>query len=230
MQRWLKKHGKVAAGWLREIVAIILLLTVLQVSLVQAYHVPTGSMEGTIRTGDYILADKLTLGPRTPQWLGVPWTNLGVPVPALKLPGFRSVKRGDVVVVEVPVDERTPYVKRVVATGGQTVEVRSKRLYVNGEHIPDPPNARHVDPGVFPYGFDQRGILDGHGNRDNFGPYVVPEGHVFLMGDNRDNSFDSRYFGPVPEEDIIGRARIVTFSLQPQTYRFSLGRFGTLLK
>lgn len=220
-------------GWVKELAVVLLIVMALQVSIVQAYHVPTGSMESTIETGDYLLADKVTLGPRTPQWLGIPWTNIGSPVPALKLPGLRKVEPGDVVVVEVPVDERTPYVKRVVAVGGQTVEVHDKQLYVDGVLVPDPPNAKHIDPYTLPVGFLQPGILNGLGNRDQFEPYVVPEGKVFLMGDNRDNSYDSRYFGPVSESAIIGRARVVTLSWRPEKAlpwkRLSLSRFGKLL-
>lgn len=220
---------------LKEIAIIVVTVTVLQVGLVQAYHVPTGSMEKTIMTGDFLLADKLTLGPRTPQWIGIPYTNLGTHVPALKLPGFRHVHTGDVVVVEVPLDQRTPYVKRVMAVGGQTIEVRDKRVYVDGQSAPIPEHLVHGDPRTLPAGLGQQGIPRALGNRDNWGPYTVPEGMVFLMGDNRDYSLDSRYFGPVPESNIIGRARIVTFSYNadadslPFWKRIRWGRSGTLL-
>jgi len=217
--------------WVREIVLLILIVTVLQVGLVQAYHVPTGSMEPTVMTGDFLIADKLTLGPRTPQWIGVPWTNLGTPVPALKLPGFRHPEPGDVVVVEVPVDERTPYVKRVVAVGGQRVEIRDKVVYVDG--VPqEEPFTVHRDRRLFPSTVHHNGIPAQLGNRDNWGPYEVPDGHVFLMGDNRDNSYDSRFWGPVPESSIIGRIRMTTMTLDTKSpgkepwERFELKRFG----
>lgn len=199
----------------REIAVIIGLVTVVHVGLVQAYHVPTGSMETTILPGDYVVAEKLSLGPRTPHWIGIPHTQIGFNVPAFKLPGFRDVEPGDIVVVETPVDNVTPYVKRVVAIEGQTIEVRGKRLYIDGHPAPSELQGFHVDPRVLPEGYAQPGIPRELGNRDNWGPFTVPEDYVFLMGDNRDNSLDSRWFGTVPEENIIGHAVFVLFSWQP---------------
>jgi signal peptidase I len=225
---------RTVTSWTWELVVIILIVTVLQVGLVQAYHVPTGSMEPTIMTGDFLISDKVTLGPRTPQWIGIPYTDFGVPVPALKFPGLRKVHRNDIVVVEVPVDEKTPYVKRVVAVGGQTVEVRDKQLYVDGIRQEEP-WVVHSDPGTMAPGVPQYGLPSWLGNRDNWGPYRVPRGRLFLMGDNRDESFDSRYFGPVKESDVIGRARVTTFSLDLESSgkspleRFSFARFGRVL-
>lgn len=205
--------------WLNSLVQIvkdvafaIIMVTVIQVGLVQAYHVPTGSMEHTIVPGDFVIAEKVSLGPRTPHWIGVPYTKLGVNVPALKLPGLRDVEPGDVVVVETPMDRVTPYVKRVVATSGQVIEVRDKVLFIDSERAPDELQGCHLDTRLFPDGLPQTGIPRELGNRDNWGPYRVPDGMVFLMGDNRDNSLDSRYFGPVPESAIIGRAVAVAWS------------------
>jgi signal peptidase I len=218
----------------REIVTAGLLLVVLQVGLVQAYNVPTGSMEETIRAGDCLLADKVTLGPRTPQWIGIPMTHIGTHIAALKLPGLRRVERGDIVVVEVPVSKEIPYVKRVVALGGDTVEIRDKQLYLNGAKARDPEHLVHGDPWTYPPDAVNPGISSTLGNRDNFGPLTVPVGMVFLMGDNRDFSLDSRFFGPVPEDNIIGRARIVTVSIDKGPgvspwEKLRLSRFGTWL-
>ena len=223
-------------GAVREVVVLILIVTALQVGVVQAYHVPSGSMEKTILTGDFLLADKVTLGPRTPDWVGVPWTDLGVRVPALKLPGLRKVRPGDIVVVRVPLDDRVPFVKRVAAVGGQTVAMRDKVLYVDGRPVPDPPTAEHTDPALYPRGSYTPPVPPVLGNRDNFGPFRVPEGMVFLLGDNRDNSLDSRYFGPVPESNIIGRARLVHLSWDSERERLPVWkrlrwkRIGTLLR
>ncbi|MCB2198706.1 signal peptidase I [bacterium] len=228
---WKTKVGLIV----REMSMIFGTVLLLQVGLVQAYHVPTGSMEQTIMTGDFLIADKVTLGPRTLQWVGVPYTQLGTHVPALKLPGFRDPVPGDIVVVEVPIEPRTPYVKRVVAVGGQTVEVRNKQLYVDGHPADVPEYLMHGDKRVLPKGLRQQGIPAALGNRDNFGPYTVPDEMVFLMGDNRDFSLDSRYFGPVPESNIIGRARIVHFSYDEESEgipfwkRLRFDRVGTIL-
>ena len=229
------KVGQQIMSGVRDLAWAIGVVMLINVSLVQAYHVPTGSMENTIMTGDFLMADKLTLGPRTPHWIGIPYTNLGTHVPALKLPGLRNPRPGDVVVVEVPVDKRTPYVKRVVAVEGQTVEVRNKKLYVDGLPADTPEHLVHGDNRTLPRGLHQPGIHPSLGNRDNWGPYTVPEDMVFLMGDNRDFSFDSRYFGPVSKSSIIGRARVVTFSYDIKSHdipfykRMRLGRIGTWL-
>jgi signal peptidase I len=197
---------------LKDLAFVVIMVTVIQVGLVQAYHVPTGSMEHTIVPGDVVVAEKVSLGPRTPHWIGVPYTKLGFHLPAMKLPGLRDVEPGDVVVVETPMDEMTPYVKRVAATAGQTLELRKKVLYVDGERAPNELQGVHLDPRMMRDGFQQPGILADLGNRDNWGPFLVPDGYVFLMGDNRDNSLDSRYFGPVKEEAVIGRVVGVAFS------------------
>ncbi|MFB3908072.1 MAG: signal peptidase I [Candidatus Eisenbacteria bacterium] len=219
----------------RDVVTMLGLLLVLQVGIVQAFNVPSGSMEGTILAGDFLLADKLTLGPRTPQWLGIPGTKIGVDLPAWKLPGLRSPRRGDIVVVEVPVDRTTPYVKRVVAVGGDRVEIRDKSLYVNGARVEESTHVVHRDRWTAPPGTILPGIPADLGNRDNFGPIVIPEGSVFLMGDNRDYSLDSRFFGPVPVSNIVGRARVVTLSWDREDHlpiwkRLRLSRFGTSLQ
>lgn len=219
----------------RELLFAVGTVMLLQVGLVQAYHVPTGSMEKTIMTGDFLIADKVTLGPRTWQWVGIPYTQIGGHVPAIKLPGFRNPVPGDIVVVEVPVEPRTPYVKRVVAVEGQTVEVKNKQLYVDGKLADIPEHLVHGDRRILPKGMRQQGIPAAMGNRDNFGPYTVPDDMVFLMGDNRDFSFDSRYFGPVPESNIIGRARLVHFSYDAESEgipfwkRLRFDRVGTVL-
>jgi signal peptidase I len=220
---------------LGEVGVTVLTLLALQFGLVQAYQVPTPSMETTILAGDFLLADKLTLGPRTPNWIGVPATRIGVHLPAWKLPGFRHARRGDIVIVETPEDEKIPFVKRVVALGGDTVEIRDKQLFVNGRPEENADHAIHRDPRTFPKGLVHSGIPAALGNRDNFGPVRVPDATVFLMGDNRDNSADSRFFGPVPEKNIIGRARAVTMSYDVEHHdralwdRVRWNRFGTLL-
>ncbi|MBD3167145.1 signal peptidase I [bacterium] len=211
---------------LRELLFIVGAVLIIQVSLVQAYHVPTGSMERTVLTGDRVLVDKITLGPRTWDWVGVPYTDIGFPIPPVKLPGLRDPQPGDIVVVRVPEDDRVPYFKRIVATGGQTVEVRDKRVYVYGVRQTEIWGVQHLDRRTFPERFQQPDMAPGLGNRDNWGPFTVPEDQVFLMGDNRDMSLDSRYFGPVPEENIIGTARMVYFSWNGETKLPRIDRIG----
>lgn len=218
-----------------EIGSMLLLLVLLQFGVVQAYHVPSGSMEQTILPGEIILADKITLGPRSPQWIGIPGTDIGLDVPAIKLPGLRRPIPGDIVLVEVPESPKIPFVKRVVAVGGDRIEIRGKHLFRNGQAVDESSYAIHRDARICPPGMRVPGIPREYGNRDNFGPYSVPPGHVFLMGDNRDDSRDSRFFGSIPEKQIIGRARVVTLSWDlsrsgiPPWERVRLWRFGRLL-
>ena len=204
--------------FIRDLLLTFGLLVAVQIGIVQAYVVPTGSMEKTILAGELIVADKLTLGPRTPQWVGIPWTKVGVHLPAAKLPGLRGVERGDIVVVEVPVEPATPYVKRVVALGGDVLEVRGKRLFVNGAPRDEELQIRHGDTRLLPREVVIPGIPRGLGSRDNWGPYRVPADQIFLMGDNRDFSADSRFFGPVPVKNIVGRARLVAASFSPSRF------------
>ena len=122
-----------------------------------------------------------------------------------------------------------------MATGGQIVEIHDKQLYVDGVSVPDPPGLQHNDPISLKPEFSMRGIPRHLGNRDNFGPFRVPEGYVFLMGDNRDYSQDSRFFGAVPESNIIGTPRLVHISWNadqevPLLKRLRFNRIGTLLK
>jgi signal peptidase I len=145
-----------------------------------------------------------------------------------------SIEQGDIVVVRTPADRIVPYVKRVVALGGQVVRVRDKVLLVDGVPFPLPEKAQHMDSKTIAVGERTYGINPMLGNRDNWGPYRVPEDYVFLMGDNRDISVDSRYFGPVPVDNIIGRARLVAFSIDkdsdiPLYRRPRLNRLITLL-
>ena len=119
--------------------------------------------------------------------------------------------------VRTPADRHVPYVKRVVALGGQVVQVRDKLLLVDGVPPPFPEKAQHTDFHTYPIGARTYGIPPSLGNRDNWGPYRVPRDNVFLMGDNRDNSVDSRYFGPVPVKNIIGRARLIALSFDKES-------------
>ena len=231
----MKISKKQIFGTVKEVLGVIVAVTVIQVGLGKAYFVPTGSMEGTILPGELVIADKTTLGPRTPDWIGIPWTQIGFSIPAVKFPGIREVEQGDIVVVRTPVDRSVPYVKRVVALGGQTVQVRDKVLWVDGAPFPSPEKEQHTDSRTYPVGARSYGIPLSLGNRDNWGPYRVPDDYVFLMGDNRDNSVDSRYFGPVPVSNIIGRARLVAFSFDkdsdiPLYRRLRFDRMMTLLQ
>lgn len=173
----------------------------------QIFQVPTSSMETTVLTGDRIVVDKVAYAPHAG-----PWARL--------LP-YREARRGDVVVFRDPRDDSRDLLKRIVATGGDTVEQRAKELRVNGL-VKSEPFVIHGD--VATYGLDAPPALV---RRDSFGPVEVPEGRFFAMGDNRDDSQDSRFWGPAPASSLEGRAVCVLWSWAPAARSFS-GRGAAL--
>ncbi len=167
---------------LREYIEVIVISVVLalfvRTFVVQAFRIPSGSMEDTLLVGDFLLVSKF-------------------------LYRFSDPKPGDIIVFKYPLDPSRDFIKRCVAVEGQTVEIRDKELLVDGRRMPLPSWAKHVDSRTYPVGTNAR---------DNFGPVTVPPGHVFAMGDNRDNSRDSRYWGFLDEKLIKGKAFILYWS------------------
>ena len=168
----------------------------IRATLVQAYHIPSGSMEDTLFPGDFVLAEKVSFGPYVPGRL----PGISSSLPSLHLPGLRQPRPGEIVIFEHPENPEVDLIKRCIAVEGQVVEIRDKQLYVDGRPLAEARGLKHTDPRLLP------------NSRDNFGPFVVPPGHAFLMGDNRDNSFDSRFFGAVPLDKIRARPLAVYFS------------------
>ena len=213
--------------WVELVVSVVVIVFFIRLVFLEAYRIPTGSMENTLLVGDFLLVNKFVYGVRTPDWLGIPFTRAGFFVPNTRLPGFREPKPGDVVVFRYPKDKNLSYIKRCVAVEGQTVEVRDKKLLVDGQSVPEPPLSKHnsdityprnaVDPAIMPANLEMR-------NRDNYGPITVPKGQLFMMGDNRDNSADSRYWGFLPRNLVLGKALIIYFSWDPHSYLYRLNR------
>ena len=156
---------------------------------VESFRIPAGSMLPTLLVGDQILVDKFTFGPL----LLLPGRSASFG----RLPGRRRPQPGDVIVFIYPKNRDQDFIKRVAAVEGETIEVRAQHVFVNG--VP------RDDPGCV-------AGLPGSSEGDFFGPFVVPADHVFVMGDNRRNSYDSRFWGPVPLPDVKGLARSVYFS------------------
>lgn len=173
----------------------------------QIFHVPTSSMEETVLTGDRIVVDKFSYAPHPGPW-------------ARFLP-YREVRRGDVAVFRDPRDASRDLLKRVVATGGDAVEQRAKELRVNGFTKAEP-FVRHRDATTYGPGAPPALL-----RRDSFGPVAVPAGQFFAMGDNRDDSQDSRFWGAVPASNLEGRAVFVLWSWAPADRTFS-GRGAAL--
>ncbi len=209
MQERVNKELREWAGAIIWALAVFLLL--FQPFVMSGYKIPSGSMEDTLLIGDFLQIDKCTFGGK------IPLTNI-------RVPGIRKPQQGDIVAFWSLEDPNMRMIKRCVAVGGQTVEVRNKQLYVNGQPV-DAEYIRHKDSIVAPKG----SILE---RRDNFGPFVVPEGMYFMMGDNRDHSHDSRFFGPVPFDRVIGIARFIYFSVEENSGRSILSsiRFSRMFK
>ena len=175
----------------------IIFVNFARIFVFQAFKIPTGSMEDNLKIGDHIIVNKFVYGPKPDGVLG-------------SLFPLRDVERGDIVVFRFPLQPDTDFVKRVVALPGETVEIRDKKLIIDGE----PQNEPYVvydDPQIYP---NQPALPEPYRSRDQFGPYTVPAESYFAMGDNRDRSSDSRYWGTVPRSLIKGRAFMVYWSFE----------------
>lgn len=189
----------------KQIFAAVILAVLIKTSIVEAYKIPSQSMEDTLLVGDFLLANKFVYGARLPL---VDW----------RLPAVSEPEPGDVVIFIFPRDGVTKYIKRCVAGPNDTVEVKDKVVFVNGVEFKKPEFAKYIDTtddGSQRIQPRRDGGLD---SRDNFGPYVVPGDCYFMMGDNRDNSYDSRYWGPVPYDLILGEAMLIHWSWNDSIY------------
>lgn len=208
----------------KGLAGVVIIFLLFRAFLVEAYRIPSGSMIPTLLVGDWLFVNKLTYGPH-------------IPFTGASLPGYREPQKGDVVVFVSPYqadqaaigDDPTPtLVKRLVGTGGDTLFMRKALLYVNG--VPERRPAGAIDPQLqtaatpdYPDPlFDWQKKVEITGSRfgappqqpthDNWGPIVVPSKHIFMMGDNRYDSKDSRYWGFVPRENVRGRPMFVYYS------------------
>ena len=172
------------------LVFAVLLFVIIKTDVVQAFRIPSGSMEDTLLVGDFLLVNKFIYGPV------VPGTDI-------KLPGIRDPQPGDVIVFPYPSDPSKDFIKRCVAIEGQVVKVRDKVVYVDGKRVEDPVYSKHTDTFI---------VSAKQGPRDNWGPKVVGQDELFVMGDNRDSSSDSRFWGFVDKNTVKGQAFIIYWS------------------
>jgi len=185
----------------------LILALIIRTCVVQAFKIPSGSMEDTLAIGDHLLVNKFIYG------LKLPFSDKHI----LK---FRDPRQGDVIVFEYPADRSKDFIKRVIGVPGDEVEVRNKRVYVNGVLYQNPHEV-HKEVTVFPKEMNPR---------DNSGPVRVPAHSYFMMGDNRDNSYDSRYWGFIKESDIKGKAFIKYWSWDQNSWRVRWGSIGRLIE
>ena len=314
----------------KAIIFIVITVLMVKVTVLEAYIVPTGSMENTIMTGDFLIGSRFVYGMRTPDWIGIPYTDIGFFIPYVKFPEFKIPKKGDVLIFKYPRDKYVKYVKRCVAGPGDTLLVKQKKLYVNGKIVPMWKNGKYLtapmqrqyrQPDIF---LSSKTNI----NKDNIGPIYVPksgdvfpinretnwqfmlpiilmEGHTatlnneevsykftlqdpnelfrrkgkqvvyddyfpkgnlltpwskaikdehfqfllidgkplsewkeytvtqnyyWAMGDNRDDSLDSRYWGYIPENNILGEALFTYFSLDLDSWTPRWDRIGTVIQ
>ena len=183
----------------------VLLALFIRTFIVQAFKIPSGSMLPTLQVGDHLLVNKFLYGIR-------------IPFTGTRLLPFKAPAHDDVIVFIYPQDRTKDFIKRIKGIPGDTIEVKNKVVYINGADDRRPARGLRQDAGPM-----------ARAPRDNFGPFVVPEGQVFVMGDNRDHSHDSRFWGTVPMEDILGKAFILYWSWDADTFRPRLGRVGMLI-
>lgn len=169
--------------------------------VVKTFFIPSASMEESLLIGDHLFVNRFIYGP----------ASTGVET---SLFPQRTVERGDIVIFRSPERPRVDMVKRCVALAGDEVELVNKEFFVNGQRVDDRSYTWHRDSRVFE---DRPSVPESARRRDNFGPYVVPPDHIFCLGDNRDQSYDSRFWGPVPEHFVKGRAFLIYWSFGGDT-------------
>ncbi len=200
--------------WAKSLSLAILLFLVVRAFLVEAYKIPSGSMEGTLLVGDFLLVNKLVYGAE------VPFT--GKRLPAIRRPRYR-----DIVVFQWPEDLTKNFVKRLVGLPGDTLAMRNGTLIRNGRPQRESyvtHTEPHSDPGGEEFAWQRKFLVARpartgayHASRNNWGPIVVPARHYFMLGDNRDNSLDSRYWGFVADSLVLGSPMVVYFSYAPDS-------------
>jgi signal peptidase I len=192
---------------IEAILVAILLALFIRTFVVQAFKIPSGSMKQTLQIGDHILVNKFIYGVKLPY--------LQKTLIPLKTP-----QRGDIIVFKFPVEPEKDFIKRVVGVAGDVIECRNKKIFINSQPIQED-YIIHTDANIDP---------DGGQSRDNFGPITVPENKLFVMGDNRDQSFDSRFWGWVDLKIVSGKAFMIYWSWDNDNFGVRWNRIGDLLR
>jgi signal peptidase I len=223
-----------AWGWIKSIALALVLWFVIQAFLIKSYRIDSGSMEPTLYENDFLFINKAVYGAK-------------VPLARFRTPKFRDPRRGELIVLRgIELDSLT-IVKRVIGIGGDTLEMRSDSLFRNGQHVNEP-YAKHIDPMVEMPTMQRQiarqwqlpQLVNGPASNEylpglrNWGPFVVPDGHFFAMGDNRDASHDGRAWGFLPRNHVIGRPLFIYYSYDPDSWSplkfITAIRWGRLLR
>jgi len=213
--RPMRKEENVLVEWTKSIVVALVLFVFIRTFLVHTFVIISGSMEETLLVGDLLLVNRASVGSR-------------VPGTSIRIPGYSDLHRGDILVFDPPHEEDMKLVKRLMGLPGDTIQMRDKVFYVNGEPLEEP-YAQHMldrDDDMHPWMTWQEEYLlprEGNGSyrptRDNWGPLVIPEDRYFMLGDNRDTSLDSRYWGLLEGWRLEGRAVLVYYSYNKDSLR-----------
>ena len=199
--------------YFESIVIAVILALFIRTFIVQAFKIPTGSMENTLLIGDHLLVNKFMLGPSSSS------------LERMLLPE-REPRRGDVIVFKYPEDPSRDFIKRVIGLPGETVEMRNKRIFINGKELTEP-YVHFLQPPTGPPELSETTSFD---VRENYGPVTVPPDEYFVMGDNRDNSEDSRYWGFLPRDYIKGNAMMVYWSYEATSEDYEQDGLGQSVK
>ena len=202
-----KNTAAVIKEYTKAIIIAIIIALFIRTFIVQAFKIPSGSMKDTLLIGDHILVSKFIYGVKIPFL-----RKTIVPV--------KEPKRGDIVVFIYPVERSKDFIKRTIAVAGDVVEIRNKKILINGASYNDG-HGIYTDNLIIPRSMQPR---------DNFGPVEVPEGSIFVMGDNRDQSFDSRFWGFVKLEDVLGKAFIIYWSWNRNDHNVRWDRLAHILR
>ena len=210
-----KKNKSVFREYAEAILIALMLALFIRTFVIQAFKIPSGSMEPTLLIGDHILVSKFAYGIHIPN--EIPFINLKLFPDIILFPELPE--RGDIIVFKFPKDERRDFIKRVVGLPGDLLQVKSQKLFINDKPYADPHAYHRELPGTDP-------LIP----RDDFGPVRVPEGHLFVMGDNRENSQDSRYWGFLDFKKVKGKALMIYWSWNTLDSWVRSERFGQVLE
>ena len=203
----MKNKKRLLWEYSEAIITALILALLIRAYVIQAFKIPSGSMIPTLVIGDHILVNKFLYGTK-------------IPFSETRVLEFTKPEKGNIIVFKYPEDPTRDFIKRVVAVEGDVVESRNKTIYVNGKPTSEP-YTQHTDNSIRPLGIEPR---------DNFGPLIVPKNKFFVMGDNRDQSYDSRYWGYVDRKDIKGKALILYWSWDSKNNWVRFARIGRLVK